>query len=92
MLKLALIIGPWGAIGAGFLAGFFFNNTVIFILTGIIAITIVLIAIDMAAKEIEGLLNLAAIFVLMLVLVAMWITAISVNHWWTNIIPTQLLR
>lgn len=86
------IIGPLSAIVIGFLVAFFFHNTIVFILTGIIMIAIILAVICMTEEGLTGILRIVAIVSLVFILVVMWITTISVNHWWAYIVPTQLLR
>ncbi len=96
VLMPVLYITPLGWVVIGFVTGFWFNNAVVFFFTGILVLLIVLIIRHFIILEGRsgsgGLAGFLAVINLMLGLLVLWITTISVNQWWFNILPTGLLR
>lgn len=76
----------------GFLLGFFFSNGVVYAATVIFVILFVWMGLDSRDKEIGALMNWAIMALVAIAGISMWITTISVNHWWGSIIPKGLLR
>ncbi len=83
---------PFLALIAGFLSGYFLNNFVVFILTGLLLVLLLLAFVDSKGRELDVLFNWGAIQTFILVLLVMWITTMSVNHWWNSILPNGILR
>ncbi len=78
-----IYIRPLGWIVIGFVTGFWFNNTVVFSVTGILVLLIALAVIDIRRLGGKGdsLIDFWAIIFMTPGLLVLWITTISVNQW-----------
>ena len=76
----------------GFVVGYLFIGEVVFTLTGLVTLLLIVAFIDIKGRELDSLFVVKAIFSLAILLLVMWVTVISVNHWWTLFIPEGILR
>ncbi|MBI4093338.1 hypothetical protein HY417_00080 [Candidatus Kaiserbacteria bacterium] len=90
--QIVLAITPVGWAVIGFLIGYFFTNQAVYIFTGCLVLGIIVEYIDMKGREIDGFANMGSMACITVGLISLWITTLSVNHWWSVLIPSILLR